>query len=110
MGTPAEAEGVRALAGDVEVNTVDAYQGREKDVVLISTVRSNEKGNLGFVADDRRLNVALTRARRAVVVVGDPGTLASDETWRAFVARCEEDGCCVEGPSFEVATTPPPVM
>ena len=99
-----------ALAGDVEVNTVDAYQGREKDVVLISTVRSNEKGNLGFVADDRRLNVALTRARRAVVVVGDPGTLASDDTWRAFVARCEEDGCCVEGPSSEIATTPPPVM
>ena len=107
-----DVEGSTVDASDVEVNTVDAYQGREKDVVVISTVRCNEKGNLGFVADDRRLNVALTRARRAVVVVGDPGTLASDETWRAFVARCEADGCCVEAsPSVDAPTTAaPPVM
>ena len=74
---------------------MDAYQGREKEIILVSTVRSNAQGRLGFVSDDRRLNVALTRARRAVVVAGDPATLASDGTWKAFLDRCEEDGCVV---------------
>mmetsp|Transcript_3070 Transcript_3070/g.9130 ORF Transcript_3070/g.9130 Transcript_3070/m.9130 type:complete len:576 (-) Transcript_3070:11-1738(-) len=84
-------------AGAVEVNTVDAYQGREKNIILVSTVRSNAEGRLGFVADERRLNVALTRARKAVVVVGDRATLETDGTWRAFLERCARDGCVVEG-------------
>lgn len=64
-----------ASAVDVEVNTVDGFQGREKRVVLLSTVRSNSGGWIGFLNDKRRLNVALTRARDALLVVGNEGTL-----------------------------------
>ena len=55
----------------VEINTVDAFQGRETDIVFYSIVRSNNKGNLGFLKDVRRLNVAFSRARELLVVVGD---------------------------------------
>ena len=60
----------------VEIGTVDGFQGREKEVVIISLVRSNEKGEIGFLADERRMNVALTRARRKLLVIGDSATIA----------------------------------
>jgi regulator of nonsense transcripts 1 len=94
--------------GAVEVNTVDAYQGREKDVIIISTVRSNARRTLGFVRDDRRMNVALTRARRAVVLVGDPATLREDDTWRTFIHQCTDDGCVLTPP--DGAKAPPPIL
>lgn len=66
-----------ADAGGVEVDTVDGFQGREKEAVIISTVRSNGKGEIGFLGDERRMNVALTRAKRKLIVIGDSATLGS---------------------------------
>jgi regulator of nonsense transcripts 1 len=70
----------------VRVATVDALQGSECDLVLFSATRSNPSGSLGFVADARRANVALTRARRGVIVFGDPETLRSDRTWGSWLS------------------------
>jgi len=56
---------------DIEVNTVDAYQGRERDIIIYSVVRSNPKARIGFLRDERRLNVALSRARELLIIIGD---------------------------------------
>lgn len=61
----------------ITVNTVDGFQGQERDMIYISMVRSNETGEIGFLSDERRMNVALTRAKRKLVVIGDSGTIAS---------------------------------
>ena len=76
----------------LEINTVDGYQGREKDVIIFSAVRSNPEGIVGFLSDQRRLNVAITRAKRGLVVVGDPQTLRYDPTWRSWLDWAEERG------------------
>lgn len=61
----------------IEVDTVDGFQGREKEAILLSLVRSNTAGDVGFLSDTRRMNVAMTRARRKLVVVGDSATITS---------------------------------
>lgn len=80
-------------AGDLEIQSVDAYQGREKELILISAVRSNRQGKVGFLGDWRRLNVAITRAKRGIVVFGDPRTLRHDPHWGAYLRWCLKRGC-----------------
>jgi superfamily I DNA and/or RNA helicase len=73
----------------VEVDTVDAFQGREKDAVLVSLTRSNAEGEVGFLSDLRRMNVAITRARRHLFVVGDSATLAGHPFYARFIEEAQ---------------------
>jgi len=84
-------EGLR----ETEVSTVDGYQGREKTVILISTVRSNIRGEVGFLSDRRRLNVSLTRCRDALIVVGNVKTLRNNPDWSAWLDWLVERGLVI---------------
>ncbi len=76
----------------VEIDTVDGFQGREKEVILITLVRSNATGEIGFLGDTRRMNVALTRARRSLIVVGDSATLGGHEFYGELFRYFESIG------------------
>ena len=81
-----------SLTLDLEVDTVDSFQGRERDAILISLVRSNELGETGFLSETRRMNVALTRARRLLIVVGDSATLSFHPFYERFLEHAREHG------------------
>ena len=74
----------------ISTSTIDGYQGQEKDVVYISLVRNNEKGDIGFLKDYRRMNVAMTRAKRMLVVVGDSSTISKDKFYASFMDYVEK--------------------
>ena len=74
------------------VATVDSFQGREREIVIISMVRSNDAGDVGFLADERRMNVAITRAKRQVVIIGDSLTVCNDPKLSRLYDHCLEIG------------------
>ena len=80
------------LPEGVELGTIDGFQGREKEAVVLDLVRSNAEGQVGFVADRRRLNVAFTRARRFLLVVADTATLGRHADFAAFLEVVERQG------------------
>ena len=73
----------------ITVNTIDSFQGQERDVVFISLTRSNMDGNIGFLADTRRMNVAMTRAKKKLVVIGDSSTLSKAKFYADFINYAE---------------------
>jgi predicted DNA helicase len=78
-----------AYSNYISVNTIDSFQGQERDVVYISMTRSNNEGEIGFLSDIRRMNVALTRARKKLVVIGDSSTLTRLPFYADFVTYTE---------------------
>ena len=83
---------LRASFPDLEIKSVDGYQGREKEVVILSLVRSNNKKEVGFLGETRRLNVAVTRARRQLIVVCDTETVRQDTFLGQFIEYLEREG------------------
>jgi hypothetical protein len=77
---------------DFRVQTIDGFQGQESDVIYISLVRSNTRGEIGFLNDYRRMNVAMTRARMKLIVVGDSGTIGNNEFYKSFLDYAEKQG------------------
>jgi len=84
------------LSGGLNVASVDGFQGREKEVIIFSSVRSNITGSVGFLSDWRRLNVAITRARRGLIVVGNVYTLCNDPHWHAWLTWMGSQGLIVD--------------
>ncbi|MCH2235690.1 MAG: AAA domain-containing protein [Crocinitomicaceae bacterium] len=77
---------------DTQVNTVDSFQGQEKETIIISLVRSNENGTIGFLSEYRRMNVALTRAQKKLIVIGDSATIGNDKFYASFLNYVEKNG------------------
>lgn len=73
------------ILSEIDFNTVDGFQGQEKDIIIMSCVRANENGGVGFLSDVRRMNVALTRAKSTLWVLGNAASLLANKTWKDLI-------------------------
>jgi predicted DNA helicase len=75
----------------IEIGSIDGYQGREKEAIILSLVRSNDRGEVGFLGDTRRMNVGMTRARRLLIVLGDSSTLSRHPFYLKFIEYSDQN-------------------
>jgi superfamily I DNA and/or RNA helicase len=76
----------------IEVKSVDGFQGREKEIIIVSLVRANENEEIGFLSDIRRLNVAITRPKRKLIIIGDAKTLSINKTYQDLIQYVKQNG------------------
>jgi len=82
---------LQVYAASITVNTIDSFQGQERDIVYIGLTRSNTDGIIGFLSDIRRMNVAMTRAKKKLVVIGDSATLSRSDFYAGFIGYAEQN-------------------
>lgn len=80
------------LPAAMRISTIDSFQGQEKEVIILSLVRSNDDGDIGFLKDYRRMNVAITRAKEQLFVIGDSATIGADNFYNSFLTYIEKYG------------------
>jgi ATP-dependent RNA/DNA helicase IGHMBP2 len=86
------ATGKEVLPAGLRISTIDSFQGQEKENVIVSLVRSNDDGDIGFLKDYRRMNVAITRAMEQLFVIGDSATIGADPFYNSFLSYVEQHG------------------
>ena len=85
------------IMNNLQISSVDGFQGREKDFIILSNVRSNPDGNIGFLSDYRRLNVSITRAKYGMIIIGDVNCLSTrSQIWADFIKYYDDKGLLVE--------------
>jgi ATP-dependent RNA/DNA helicase IGHMBP2 len=90
------------LPTNMRISTIDSFQGQEKENIILSLVRSNDDGDIGFLKDYRRMNVAITRAKEKLFVIGDSATIAADKFYDAFLMYVEKEGAYKSVWEFEM--------
>jgi len=80
------------LPKEIRISTIDSFQGQEKENIILSLVRSNDDGDIGFLKDYRRMNVAITRAKEQLFVIGDSATIGADSFYHSFLTYIEKNG------------------
>ena len=83
---------LKEVISEKDIQTIDGFQGQERELIIISLVRSNSEGKIGFLQDYRRMNVALTRAKKKLIVIGDSATIGNDSFYNAFLSYAEKEG------------------
>jgi ATP-dependent RNA/DNA helicase IGHMBP2 len=80
------------LPKELRISTIDSFQGQEKEIIILSLVRSNDDGDIGFLKDYRRMNVAITRAKEQLFIIGDSATIGADPFYNSFLTYIESNG------------------
>jgi superfamily I DNA and/or RNA helicase len=80
------------LPAGLRISTIDSFQGQEKETIILSLVRSNDDGDIGFLKDYRRMNVAITRAKEQLIVIRDSATIGGDAFYNSFLTYIEQHG------------------